>query len=129
MKQALEGATPEDMQRVKDMLADLNQMLAADARGEHTQEQFDEFMAKHGDFFPDSPANLEELVDSLARRAAAQQRLMDSLSEEQRQELSDLMAGAMSDLGLASELDQLGQQLRAARPDLRWGGQERMRGD
>ena len=45
MKQALEGATPEDMQRVKDMLADLNAMLAADARGEHTQEAFDDFMA------------------------------------------------------------------------------------
>ncbi len=129
MKQALQGANEQDMARVKDMLADLNQMLAADARGEHTQEQFDEFMAKHGEFFPDSPANLEELVDSLARRAAAQQRLMDSLSDEQRQELSDLMAGAMSDVGLASELDQLSQQLQAARPDLRWGGQERMRGD
>src|SRR4051812_39395637 len=82
MKQALAGAgTPEAeaaMRRMKDMLADLNEMLEADARGEHTQEQFDEFMAKHGDLFPDSPANLEELVDSLARRAAAAERLMAS---------------------------------------------------
>ena len=30
-------------------------MLDADARGEHTAEQFDEFMAKHGEFFPDDP--------------------------------------------------------------------------
>ncbi len=28
-------------------------------------------MAKYGDFFPENPQNLEELVDSLARRAAA----------------------------------------------------------
>ena len=59
------------MARVKDMIADLNEMLDADARGEHTQEQFDEFMDKYGDFFPEHPQNLEELVDSLARRAAA----------------------------------------------------------
>ena len=48
MKQALEGAAGDpnspDMQRVKDMMSSLNQMLDADARGEHTQEQFDEFM-------------------------------------------------------------------------------------
>src|SRR2546423_7839305 len=44
MKQALEGATPEDMQRVKDMLADLNAMLEADARGEDTTEAFQQFM-------------------------------------------------------------------------------------
>jgi hypothetical protein len=36
MKQALEHASPQDLQAVKDMLADLNAMLEADARGEHT---------------------------------------------------------------------------------------------
>ena len=46
MKQALENPDPAAMQRVKDMMADLNAMLDADARGEHTQEQFDEFMAE-----------------------------------------------------------------------------------
>ena len=55
MKQALENPDPEAMQRIKDMMADLNAMLAADERGEHTQEQFDEFMSKHGDMFPDNP--------------------------------------------------------------------------
>lgn len=129
MKQALENASAEDMARVRDMLADLNEMLAADARGEHTQQQFDEFMARYGDFFPDNPATLDELVDSLARRAAAAQRLLDSLSDEQRQQLSDLMSSVLSDLGMASELDQLGRHLRAARPDLRWRGRERLSGD
>ena len=128
MKQALENATPQDMQAVKDMLADLNAMLAADARGEHTQEQFDEFMSKHGDFFPGQPQDLAELVDELARRAAAQQRLMDSLTPQQRQELGELMQGAV-DLDLAHQMAQLGDALREARPDLPWGGRERMRGE
>jgi uncharacterized protein with von Willebrand factor type A (vWA) domain len=129
MRDALRGATSEDIARVREMLAALNEMLAADARGEHTQQQFDDFMRQYGDFFPEQPSTLEELVDALARRAAAQQRLLDSLSDEQRQELADLMAGALGDAGLASELDRLQRQLRAARPDLRWGGRERMDGD
>jgi uncharacterized protein with von Willebrand factor type A (vWA) domain len=128
MKEALENADPAAMQAVKDMLADLNAMLEADARGEHTQQQFDDFMAKHGDFFPSQPETLEELVDDLARRAAAQQRLMDSLTPQQRQELGELMQGAM-DLDLANQLTQLGDSLRNARPDLPWGGRERMRGE
>jgi uncharacterized protein with von Willebrand factor type A (vWA) domain len=129
MRDALRGATPRDVARVREMVAALNEMLEADARGQHTQEQFDQFMEQYGDFFPEQPENLAELVDALARRAAAQQRLLDSLSDEQRQELADLMAGALGDAGLASELDRLQQQLRAARPDLRWGGRERMDGD
>ena len=128
MKDALENASPEDMQQVKDMLADLNQMLDADARGEHTQDDFEQFMAKHGDFFPSQPGTLEELVDDLARRAAAQQRLMDSLTPQQRQELGELMQGAM-DLDMQSQMSQLGDALRNARPDLPWGGRERMSGE
>ena len=128
MKQALENASPQDLQAVKDMLADLNAMLEADARGEHTPEQFAAFMDRHGEFFPSQPETLEELVDDLARRAAAQQRLMDSLTPQQRQELGELVQGAM-DLDLAAQMAQLGDALRNARPDLPWGGQERMRGE
>ncbi|MCW2544845.1 MAG: putative magnesium-chelatase subunit chlD [Frankiales bacterium] len=128
MKQALESPDPAAMQAIKDMLADLNAMLRADARGEHTQDQFDEFMAKHGSLFPSDPKDLEELVDDLARRAAAQQRLMDSLTPQQRQELGELMAGAL-DMDLQAQLAELGDSLRGARPDLPWGGAQRMSGD
>ena len=118
MKQALENPDPAAMQRVKDMLADLRQMLDADTRGEHTQQDFDDFMARYGDMFPDNPANLEELVDSLVRRMMAAERLLDSLSDEQREELANLMAQAMEDAGLAAELSALGDALRARRPEL-----------
>ncbi|MGH8890113.1 MAG: VWA domain-containing protein [Acidothermaceae bacterium] len=123
------GDAAAAMQAVKDMLADLNEMLAADARGEHTQEQFDEFMSKHASFFPDNPANLEELVDSLARRAAAMERMLASMSPEQRDELAALMAQAMEDMGLAAEMSRLNDALRQRRPDLDWSGRTRMRGD
>ena len=133
MKDALENPDPQAMQRVKDMLADLRQMLDADTRGEHTQADFDNFMNEYGDMFPDNPSNLEELVDSLVRRMQAAERLLNSLSDEQREELANLMAQAMEDAGLAAELSALGDALRQRRPELgqpqrgvRMGGGEPM---
>jgi uncharacterized protein with von Willebrand factor type A (vWA) domain len=130
MKDALESPDPEAMQHVKDMLAALNQMLEADARGEHTQADFDAFMDSYGDLFPDRPANLEELVDALVRRAMAAQRLMSSLSPEQRDELAGLMQQTLADAGLAAEMARLADSLRARRPELDMNSPgERMTGD
>jgi uncharacterized protein with von Willebrand factor type A (vWA) domain len=117
------------MQRVKDMLAELNTMLAADERGEHTQEQFDDFMSRYGDMFPEQPKDLDELVDSLARRAAAAERMLASLSPQQRDELAALLAGALEDMDLAREMSQLTSSLRDRRPDLDWTGRTRVQGD
>ncbi|XRQ11734.1 vWA domain-containing protein [Actinomadura welshii] len=129
MKQALESRDPAAMERVKNMMGALNEMLDRDARGEHTQEDFDRFMEEYGDMFPDDPQNLEELVDSLARRAAAMDRLLASLSPEQRAELAGLMEQAMQDAGLAMEMTRLGDALRSRRPDLGWGRPEQMTGE
>ena len=118
MKQALEGQDPEAMQQVKDMLADLNDLLAKHARNEDTTDAFAEFMDKHGEFFPEQPETVEELIDALARRQAAAQRMMSSLSPEQREQLAQLMQQALSDADLASEMAQLSDNLRALRPGL-----------
>jgi uncharacterized protein with von Willebrand factor type A (vWA) domain len=118
MKEGLERPDAEAMQRVKDMLADLNGMLEADSRGEHTQEDFDRFMDSYRDLFPDDPRNLEELVDSLVRRASAAQRLLESLTESQRDELAGLMDQTLQDAGLAAEMARLSDLLRARRPDM-----------
>ncbi len=129
MRQALADPDPAALQRVKDMMAALNEMLDADARGEHTQQDFDNFMGRFGDMFPDSPANLEELVDALVRRMSAAQRLLDSLTDSQRDELAGLMAQALEDSGLASEMSRLADSLRARRPDMDEGWpQPRMTG-
>jgi uncharacterized protein with von Willebrand factor type A (vWA) domain len=120
MRDALAGASPEELQRIRDMVADLNAMLEADARGEDTQRQFDEFMERYGDMFPENPRSLEELVDALARRAAAASRLAASLTPEQRAELAALSESVLGDLGLQYELDRLGRALRSRRPDLPW---------
>jgi uncharacterized protein with von Willebrand factor type A (vWA) domain len=121
MRQALADPDPAALQRVKDMMAALNAMLDADARGQHTQRDFEAFMSQFGDMFPDSPATLEELVDALVRRMAAAQRLLNSLTDDQRDELAGLMAQALEDAGLEAEMSRLADALRSRRPDIDQG--------
>ncbi|WP_094980887.1 vWA domain-containing protein [Rhodococcus pyridinivorans] len=129
MKQALEGATDEDRQRISEMLEDLNDLLDNHSRGEDTEEDFEQFMAQHGEFFPENPQNVEELLDSLAQRAAAAQRLRNSLTPEQRDELDALAQQAFGSPDLMSQLDRLDGHLRAARPGEDWTGSEQVRGE
>ncbi|GAA3454401.1 vWA domain-containing protein [Dactylosporangium matsuzakiense] len=125
MQQALRD--PEAQAAMREMLQDLNGLLAKHARGEHTDDAFAEFMNRHGDFFPEKPANVDELIDALARRAAAGERLMRSLSPQQRAELQDLMAQSLGDM--AGAFAELTDNLRALRPNLNWGRGERVRGE
>ena len=129
MKQALENATDEDRQRVNDMLDDLNDLLDKHEKGQDTQQDFQDFMAKHGEFFPENPQNIDELLDSLANRAAAAQRFRNSLSEEQRSELDALAQQAFGSPSLMNALNRLDSHLQAARPGEDWTGSERFRGD
>ena len=116
-------------QQLKDMLSDLNRLLARHASGQDTTADFEQFMARHGDLFPEDPQDVDELVDALARRAAAGQRLMASLTPQQRDELQGLMAAALGDPDLAAQMAALNDSLRALRPDLSWDRGERTRGD
>ncbi|TWE12887.1 vWA domain-containing protein [Rudaeicoccus suwonensis] len=129
MKQALQGATEEDRAQISEMLGDLNQLLEAHARGEDTDKQFADFMAKHGDFFPEQPQNIEELLDSLAARAAAAQRMRNSLSPEQRAELDQLAQQAFGSPDLMNQLGQLDANLRGLRPGEDWSGAEGFEGE
>jgi uncharacterized protein with von Willebrand factor type A (vWA) domain len=129
MKQAMENATPEDVERVRRMLDDLNQLLADHAAGADTTAQFDQFMAEHGEFFPENPQNTEELIDLLAQRAAAAQRMLNSMTAEQRAELMELSQQAFGDPRLAHAMAQLDAQLQGLRPGEDWDGRGRFRGD
>jgi len=130
MKQALQDpAGSESRERLKNMMADLNQMLEKHARGEDTTQDFADFMDKHGEFFPENPESIEQLLDQLARQAAAMQRMLESMTPEQREELAELMADALQDMDLAAEMGRLTDNLRAMRPDLPWSGRQRLRGD
>ncbi|MFE9746533.1 VWA domain-containing protein [Saccharothrix saharensis] len=129
MKQAMENVRPEDVRRIQAMLGDLNDLLAAHAAGEDTAERFERFMREHGEFFPENPKSVDELIDALAARSAAAQRTMNSMSEQQRQELSALSQQAFGDSGVGAQLSQLDALLQGLRPGEDWNGSARFRGN
>lgn len=129
MKQALSNATDEDRAAINQMLQDLNRLLEAHARGEADQDQFDEFMGQHGEFFPENPATIEDLLDILAQRAAAAQRMRNSMTPEQRDELDALAQEAFGSPELMASLSQLDGNLQSLRPGEDWSGSEQMSGE
>ncbi|WP_396927330.1 VWA domain-containing protein [Mycolicibacterium sp.] len=129
MKQALENATDEDRQAVNEMLDDLNDLLDKHSRGEDSAQDFQDFMRKHGQYFPENPKNVEELLDSLAQRAAAAQRFRNSLTPDQRAELDALAQQAFGSPQLMNALNRLDSHLQAARPGEDWNGSSEFSGD
>ncbi|MGA6167654.1 vWA domain-containing protein [Amycolatopsis magusensis] len=130
MKEALQGTRPEDVERVRQMLADLNALLAAHAQGfSDVPERFAEFMRRHGEYFPENPENIDELIDALAARSAAAQRMLNSMTPEQRAELAELSQQAFGSPELAQQLANLDAQLRALRPGEDWESAGRFRGN
>ncbi len=117
---------PEEVAR---LLQDLNALLAKHASGQDTTDDFAQFMQEHGEQFPENPADTDELVDQLARQAAAAEQLMRSLSPSQREELAGLMAQALQGAGLADQMAALSENLRALRPGLAWDRSRAMRGE
>lgn len=129
MKQALEGATDEDRAAIAEMLRDLNVLLGKHRAGMATEEDFQRFMAKHGEQFPENPQTIEELVELLAQRSSAAQRLLNSMTPEQRAELMQLAAQAFGSEELMNLVGELDANLRGIRPDLDWHGSESFEGD
>jgi uncharacterized protein with von Willebrand factor type A (vWA) domain len=127
LTQGMQGVSPEEMQGLKDMLAELNQMIEARERGE--PYDFDGFMQRHGQFFPGNPQTLDELLEQMAQRMAAMSRLLASLSPEQRRELQALAEQMLQDMDLAFEADRLGQNLQGLFPQMPWGDQVMGDGD
>jgi uncharacterized protein with von Willebrand factor type A (vWA) domain len=118
MSSAMQNMSPEGMQAMKDMLADLNQMMERQQNGE--DPKFDEFMEKHGEFFPENPESLEELLENMAQRMAAMQRMMNSMTPEQRAQMEQLQQQLMEDMDLNWQMQQLGQNLQQMYPQMGW---------
>lgn len=118
LQQAMQGLTPQDMQAMKEMLRDLNQMLGERARGGFPD--FQSFMDRWGQLFP-GVSSLDQFVEQLQQRQAQLQNLLDSMSADQRRQLQQLMQGLVQDPGLRSELAQLAATLEELMPmdDLR----------
>ena len=115
MQQALENMSPEQLEDMRNMLRDLNEMLEQRQRGE--EPDFERFMHKYGHYFGDDINSLDELLDRMAQQMAAMQSLMESMSPEQRQQLQDAMNAVMNDPGIQEEMQKLGQHLGQMMPE------------
>ncbi len=119
MAGGIDTMSPEDTQRVKDMLAELNRMLEQRAAGD--EADFAGFMEHFGDFFPEDPQTLNELIEVMARRMAAMEQMLNSMTPEQRVQLQELSDQLLSDMDLQWEMDQLAENLRGRFPGEGWG--------
>ena len=114
MSDGMQNMQPEDMARMKDMMAALNDMLDKRERGE--DPEFEKFMEEFGDFFPENPETLDELLENMAQRMQAMQNFMNSLTPEQRSQLQQLSEQLMEDMDLNWQVQQLGERLQQLFP-------------
>ena len=118
MSSAMENMTPHDMQRMKDMLTALNEMIDKQQRGE--DPGFEDFMKEFGDFFPENPQTLDELLEQIAERMAAAQAMLNSMTPEQRAQLEQLSQQLMQDMGLQQQMAQLSANMQQMFPGMPW---------
>jgi uncharacterized protein with von Willebrand factor type A (vWA) domain len=127
MKTALGQQSPEDLGRLRDLLAELNELMERSARGESTDAAFSEFMSRYGDLLP--PVNsLEELLALLQSQAEAMASFMNSLDPSQRSELEELFSELFGDLDLRWQMERFSENL-SAMPGFRGDGRFGFRGD
>ncbi len=118
MSGAMQNMGPEDLARMKDMMAALNEMLEKHQRGE--DPGFEEFMEQYGDFFPENPESVEELLEQMARRMAAMQAMLNSMTPEQRAQLQQLSDQLLDDMDLQWQMQQLSGNLQQLFPQMQW---------
>ena len=115
-----------DIERMKDMLQALNDMLVKKIAGD--DPNFEDFMNKFGDMFGDNPPkSLDELLEQMRQQMAATQSLLNSMDPKQREQLASLLADRFGDPELESELRKLAKEMDFLDPDgqrYRFGGDE-----
>src|SRR5437868_2751112 len=127
LSQGLSEMSPEQLQRTKDMMQELNQMLRD--REEGREPDFEGFMQRYGDMFPGNPQSLDELLEQMAASMAAMSRLLSSMSPEQRAQLMQLSEQLLGDMDLRWQVDELARNLQQAFPQMGWGQGMNFRGD
>ncbi|MBK7329166.1 MAG: VWA domain-containing protein [Dehalococcoidia bacterium] len=128
MYNQIANMSPEDLQRMKDMVQDLNKMLQDKMAGK--EPNFDEFMKQYGDLFGDNPPqSLDELISQMQHQMGQMQSLLDSLPGDMRQQLQDLLGDKVGDAELQQSLSELGQNLEYLYPMRELRNQYPFRGD
>ena len=97
--------------------------------GADTTDDFDAFMAQHGQYFPPGIGNVDELIEHLHRQASQMASLLNSMSPQMRDELQQMMDDLLRDDRLRIDMARLAGNLQAARPDQPFGEPYPFEGD
>jgi len=128
LQEQIVNLSPEQMQKLKEMLRDLNRMLSEKMAGD--QPDFQGFMQKYGELFgPNAPKNLDELIEQMQHQMATMQSLLDSLPADMRRQLQDLLMEKIGDQELQRELQELAINLDILYPARDRQSQYPFRGD
>jgi uncharacterized protein with von Willebrand factor type A (vWA) domain len=121
LKEGVAGLTPDDLDGVREMVRDLNALLEKHASGADTRADFEQFMARHGQYFPPGIGSVDELIDHLHRQASQMASLLAGMSPQMRDELQRMMDDLLRDDRLRWDMARLAGTLQALRPDLPFG--------
>ena len=124
---AVNEMTPESMKRTKDMMAALNEMINRREQGQ--DPEFEKFMENFGDFFPENPKNLDELLEIMAKRMANAQAMLNSMTPEQRDQMRQLSEKLLEDMDLRWQMSELAQKLQAMFPQQGWDSKQEFTGE
>jgi uncharacterized protein with von Willebrand factor type A (vWA) domain len=126
-KEMMSHPDAADLERLRNMMDALSNMIEQDRREEPLDPSFEDFMDTFGDFFPGAES-LEDVVRMMAERAAAAEAMFNSLSPDQQAELRGMFSQMMRDMDLEFSLSRLVSNLRQATPDIDWQRAHRLRG-
>ena len=108
MRDSLKGLSPEQLERTRQMIRDLNRALKERAEGgdpdfEAFQRQYPELAGNAKDW--------DDLLKQLATGMAAMRSLWNSMSGEMREQLEELLGAAFDDPGLQAAMNDLADTL------------------
>ncbi|MBI2867123.1 MAG: VWA domain-containing protein, partial [Chloroflexi bacterium] len=115
ISEQLKSMTPEQRERLKEMVRDLNDMLREKAEG--GKPAFDQFMQRWGDSFGGKPPqSLDELIEGLQERMSQMQSLLRSMSPQNRESLRQLLESVFGEGEMKQELAELAANLEDLHP-------------
>jgi len=113
--QQLRGLGPQELQRLKEMLRHLNQLLSEKMAG--GEPDYQSFLEQYGDLLgPNPPKTLDELIQRMRQSMAAMQGLLESLPPDMRRQLEDLLMEKVADPELLRQLQELAINLEILQP-------------
>jgi len=113
MRDSLQNLTPEQLERTRQMIRDLNRALKE--RMEGGEPDFEAFQRQYPEL-AGGAKDWDDLLRQLAQGMAAMRSLWQSMSSDMRSQLEELLGAAFNDPGLQSAMNELADTLSQLMP-------------